>query len=188
LSSSFQDVLRRVGVDRAAATLRYRAQSELPFINTAEPTKPKLLFDTTVYIDTLQMKYPAETAGWTDQCEQWHSPVTEAELAYSCGRLNPHHPGTAAIVSKITESIGKRPVQRILYPDRETWQEAAVLCGVLARLQQHEKSGTSRLLNDALIFSTAQKHDCTVLTRNLRDFDLMLQIVPAGRVLFYQCS
>lgn len=123
---------------------------------------------------------------WVKKCEQWHSPITEAELAYAGGRLDPRHTQTAHVIEQIREAIEKRSATRILEVDREIWQEAAVLCGILARLQQHEKSETSRLLNDALIFFTAQRHDCTVLTRNVRDFDLILQVVPSGKVLFYQ--
>jgi predicted nucleic acid-binding protein len=32
----------------------------------------------------------------------------------------------------------------------------------------------------------ALEHGYTVLTRNIRDFDFMNQIVPPGRVLFYR--
>jgi hypothetical protein len=30
------------------------------------------------------------------------------------------------------------------------------------------------------------KHGCTVLTRNTTDFDLLQQLMPSGRVLFYK--
>jgi predicted nucleic acid-binding protein len=43
-------------------------------------------------------------------------------------------------------------------------------------------------LNDALLFATARKHGCTVLTRNVIDFDLLAQLDPSGRVIFYQSS
>lgn len=179
-------MLHRLGAKNAVSPLRYRLRAELPFVYAAEQSRPKLLFDTTVYIDKLQQKFPTKIDDWVRKCEQWHSPITEAELAYACGRLDPRHAQTTHVIEKIRGAIEKRSVSRILEVDREIWQEAAVLCGILARLQQHEKSETSRLLNDALIFFTAQKHECTVLTRNVRDFDLMLQIVPSGRVLFYQ--
>jgi predicted nucleic acid-binding protein len=41
-------------------------------------------------------------------------------------------------------------------------------------------------MNDALLFVTARRHGCTLLTRNVGDFDLMQQLEPAGRVLFYR--
>jgi hypothetical protein len=36
-----------------------------------------------------------------------------------------------------------------------------------------------------LIFLSAAKAGLTVLTRNLSDFDLLLQLAPYGKVLFY---
>jgi predicted nucleic acid-binding protein len=41
------------------------------------------------------------------------------------------------------------------------------------------------VLNDALLFSTARKHGLTVLTRNVRDFDLLQQLEASCSVLFY---
>jgi hypothetical protein len=37
-----------------------------------------------------------------------------------------------------------------------------------------------------LLFSSARKFGCTVLTRNLSDFDRLQQLDPSGRVLFYR--
>jgi len=36
-----------------------------------------------------------------------------------------------------------------------------------------------------LIFLTAAKNGCTVLTRNLSEFDLLMQLDPKGKVIFY---
>lgn len=188
MNSSFQGVLHRLKSELFTAPLSYRATDGLPFAKSSGEQVTKLLYDTTVYIDGLHRKFPETLEPWFRVCEDWHSPVTEAELAYACGRLDPRHPDTANTLGAIKEVIENRPDNRILEVDREIWQEAAVLCGILVRLQQHEKSETSRLLNDALIFFTGLRNDCTVLTRNVRDFDLMLQVVPSGRVLFYQCS
>jgi hypothetical protein len=41
-------------------------------------------------------------------------------------------------------------------------------------------------LNDALLFATARKHGCVVLTRNVVDFDLLQQLDPSGSILFYK--
>ena len=42
-----------------------------------------------------------------------------------------------------------------------------------------------RLLNDSLIYLQARKVGSAVLTRNVRDFDLLEQLVPSGTVIFY---
>jgi predicted nucleic acid-binding protein len=57
---------------------------------------------------------------------------------------------------------------------------------MLARLQKYGAADRRRALNDALLFSTARKYGLTVLTRNINDFDLLQQLDPAGRVLFYK--
>ncbi len=41
-------------------------------------------------------------------------------------------------------------------------------------------------LNDALLFATARKHGCSVLTRKVLDFDFLQQLDPSGKVLFYR--
>jgi predicted nucleic acid-binding protein len=43
-----------------------------------------------------------------------------------------------------------------------------------------------RVLNDALLFATARKYGCAVLSRNVRDFDLLQQLDPSGKVMFYK--
>jgi hypothetical protein len=41
------------------------------------------------------------------------------------------------------------------------------------------------LLNDSLIYLQARKVGAAILTRNVRDFDLLEQLVPSGTVVFY---
>ena len=101
------------------------------------------------------------------------------------GSLEPRHLGTAQAVKELVAAIERRPVHRTISPDREIWLEAGILVGVLTRLQQYSASDRRRVLNDALLFATARKHGLTVLTRNLRDFDLLQQLEPSCAVLFY---
>src|ERR1700738_4557984 len=118
--------------------------------------------------------------------EAWHSPVTEAELAVTCGLLDPVHPRTRAITEQILQVIDRRPSHRTLATDSEIWREAGVLSGTLARLQGYKSDQRRRVLNDALLFATARKHGCCVLTRHVFDFDFVQQLDPSGRVLFYR--
>jgi predicted nucleic acid-binding protein len=82
--------------------------------------------------------------------------------------------------------IERRPAHRTIAPDREAWLVAGILAGLLARLQGYGRADRRRSLNDALIFATARKHGMTVLTRNTGDFDLLQQLDPSGRLLFYE--
>lgn len=186
LSSDFHATLRRLKPDKRRLALEARPATELPYISPDVNRPRKLLYDTTVYIDILQGRFPQNAEFLLRVVDAWHSTVTEGELAVACGLLNPAYPNTKAIREQIASAIDRRPVHRILVPDRETWTIAGVLSGMLARLQGYSKQDSRRVLNDALLFSTARKHGCTVLTRNVRDFDFLQQLEPSGHVLFYR--
>jgi predicted nucleic acid-binding protein len=85
----------------------------------------------------------------------------------------------------VLASIEQRPSHRIVNPDREVWRDAGILAGLLARVQQYGKAEQRKILNDALIFLSAAKAGLTVLTRNITDFDLRMQLAPDAKVLFY---
>jgi predicted nucleic acid-binding protein len=146
---------------------------------------PKLLYDTTVYVDILQDRFPEDSHVTLRAADAWHSPVTEAELVAPIGFLDPNHPATPLAVKEIMATIDRRPAHRTISPDREIWLEAGVLSGILWLLQTYGPADRRRILNDALLFATARKHGLTVLTRNIADFDHLQQLEPTGRVLFY---
>jgi predicted nucleic acid-binding protein len=146
---------------------------------------PKLLLDTTVYIDELQGRLPLDVEISLRATNVWHSTVTECELSALAGLLAPDHPDSARAIEQVTKTIERRPSHRIVNPDRETWREAGVIAGLLARLQQYGKAEQRRVLNDALIFLSATKAGLAVLTRNVSDYDLLMQLVPQGKAIFY---
>ena len=186
MNSEFQATLRRLKPEKRRAQLKPRAESDLNFIETTSRKPRKLLYDTTVYLDILQNRFPQGGELRLRVTEAWHSPVTEAELAAAIGLLDPAHSGTRKIVEEITAVIERRPSYRTIVPDPEIWREAGVLSGILARLQGYGRENQRRALNDALLFATARKHGCVVLTRNVVDFDLLEQLAPSGSVLFYK--
>jgi hypothetical protein len=57
---------------------------------------------------------------------------------------------------------------------------------MLCRLQGYAADSRLRALQDCVLFLQAQKLGCTVLTANISDYDYLLQLIPAGRVLFYR--
>lgn len=186
LNSEFRRSLRRIKPEKRKRPLSARPASDLLYLADINKPIPKLLLDTTVYIDVLQGRMPADADAVLATAGLWHSTVTEAEMAAACGFLDPEHPHTSRVIEQITISVEKRPQPRILAPDRGVWREAGMLSGLLARLQGYDSNHRRQVLNDALIFCSALKHGCTVLTRNTRDFDLLQQVMPAGRVLFYK--
>lgn len=180
------DSLRRLKPERHRKRLTERDRRDLPFLAQVAPAYPKLLLDTTVYIDALQGRLGGQEEIALRAGSLWHCTVTEAELAALSGLLDPLVPGTQEAVKQVAASIEQRPAHRILNPDRDVWREAGVLAGLLARLQGYGRRERRKALNDALIFLTAAKNGCAVLTRNLADFDLLMQLDPRGRAIFYQ--
>jgi hypothetical protein len=78
------------------------------------------------------------------------------------------------------------PPHRIFAPDTEVLGRAALLSGILCRLQGYGKTGKLRALQDCVLFLQAQKLGLVVLTANVGDHDILLQLIPTGRVLFYR--
>jgi predicted nucleic acid-binding protein len=185
LSSEFAKSLRRLKPEKHHKRLVYRNRPQLPYLTNLKPPFPKLLLDTCVYIDALQARLPETVEIALRAGNLWHSTVTEAELAALAGLLDPSHPETPHVIAQIAASIELRPAHRILAPDRDAWREAGILAGLLARLQQYGKSERRKALNDALIFLTGAKNGCVVLTRNAKDFDLLMQLDRKGRAVFY---
>jgi predicted nucleic acid-binding protein len=189
LSSSpdIRGILRRLRPDKHSEPLKRRSIEVLRFIERTSDLPRVLLYDTTVYVDILQGRFPGAGEFVIRGADAWHSTVTEAELIAPCGSLNPGHPGTAEAIRQIAAVIERRPPHRTIAPDREVWLNAGILSGMLARLQGYGKTHRRQLLNDALIFATARKHGMTVLTRNINDFDFLQQLDPSGQVVFYSC-
>jgi predicted nucleic acid-binding protein len=157
----------------------------LRFLERLKPPFPNFLLDTTVYIDALQGRLPDDVEIALRSGSLWHSTVTEAELAALAGLLDPAHPDRARAIAQVAASIELRPAHRILTADGQIWREAGILAGLLARLQRYGKNERRKALNDALIFLTAAKNGCVVLTGNVSDFDLLMQLDPRGQAVFY---
>ncbi|MGI8784148.1 MAG: type II toxin-antitoxin system VapC family toxin [Acidobacteriota bacterium] len=186
MSSDFERTLRRLKPDKQRQQLKPRKESELAFLGVSAGQPRSLLYDTTVYVDTLQGRFPRPQHAMLRAVDAWHSTVAESELASICALLDPAHAGTRGVINEIKEVIDRMPSHRTIAPDRETWRDAGILTGTIARLQGVAKADRRRILNDALIFATARKHGHAVLTRNIVDFDWLQQLDPSGRVLFYR--
>lgn len=157
-------------------------------MDNAAPIGGPLLLDTTVYIDVLHGRTPDVVDMLLRMRVCQHSAVCLAELTHAFGRLDPRHPGTKGALREIAGVIRDIPSHRLHAPDRGLWGSAGMLAGLAFRLSGrpaghgHER----KLLNDALLHLQARSLGCTVLTRNVRDFDLLSQLVPEGRILLYR--
>ena len=99
---------------------------------------------------------------------------------------SPSDARTAGVITESGKQIRAMPPHRIFAPDVKVLGRAALLSGILCRLQGYEKDGKLRALQDCVLFLQAQKLGLVVLTANVSDYDILLQLIPVGRALFYR--
>jgi hypothetical protein len=63
---------------------------------------------------------------------------------------------------------------------------AGILAGLAFRLGGYKTGQERKLLNDALVFLQALEDGQVVLTVNVGDFDILMQLVPEGQVILYR--
>ncbi len=180
------DAVRRWARFDPQRTLTRRSDNELPFVNPGSIGGQGLLLDTCVYIDQMQDRSPQILDVLIAQRQVNHSTVAIQELMHTVGVLNPSDARTATVIDVIGKQIRAMPPHRIFAPDTEILGRAALLSGILCRLQGYEKDGKLRALQDCVLFLQAQKLGLVVLTANVGDYDILLQLILAGRVLFYR--
>jgi len=144
--------------------------------------------DTTVYIDGLKGHLPAAVKELLIDRAVVHSAVASAELALSLGHLDPAHEKTARHAPPLFDTLRHMPSEQVLAPSADAWIEAALMAGTLARTQGYAREQRRKLLHDAILFLAAQEAGAALVSRNLRDMDLLLQLRPSARVLLYEVA
>jgi hypothetical protein len=180
------DAARRWARLEPQKTLARRVDRELPFVGANQIGGQGLLLDTCVYIDQMQDRSPQVLDDLIAHRQVNHSSVAIQELMHTVGVLIPSDRRTASIIAEIGKQIKAMPSHRIFAPDVEVLGKAALLSGMLCRLQGYQKDQKLRALQDSVLFLQAQKLGLVVLTANVSDYDLLLQLIPAGRALFYR--
>jgi hypothetical protein len=181
----FDAAVRWARFDRQR-TLARRKDAELPFVSEDRIGGQALLLDTCVYIDQLQDRTPDLLDALIAARQTNHSAVAVQELMHTVGILAPDDPRSPAAIAAIRRLILSMPPHRIFVPDVDVLGRAALLSGILCRLQGYAADRKLRALHDCVLFLQAQKLGFTVLTANIADFDFLLQLVPAGRALLYR--
>lgn len=180
------DVARRWARFDPQRTLKRRNDNELPFVDPNSIGGQGLLLDTSVYIDQMQGRSPRILDNLIAQRQVNHSTVAIQELMHTVGVLDPSDARTATVIDLIGKQIRAMPPHRIFAPDTEVLGRAALLSGMLCRLQGYEKDGKLRALQDCVLFLQAQRLGLVVLTANVGDYDILLQLIPTGRALIYR--
>ena len=184
-SFDFDAAMRWARFDRRK-TLARRGDAELPFLNEERIGGQALLLDTCVYIDQLQNRSPDVLDLVIATRQVSHSSVAVQELMHTVGVLNPADRRTSTVIAAIRSLVRSVPQHRLHVPDVEILGRAALLSGILCRLQGYAADRKLRALQDCTLFLQAQKLGFVVLTGNIGDFDVLSQLLPAGRVLFYR--
>jgi hypothetical protein len=167
-------------------TLARRGDQELPFVDASRIGGQGLLLDTCVYIDQMQDRSPRLLDRLIARRQVNHSTVAIQEVMRAVGLLSPSDARTAAVIAAIGKQIKAMPPHRIFAPDTEVLGRAALLSGILCRVQGYGKDGRLRALQDSVLFLQAQKLGLVVLTANISDYDILLQLIPTGSALFYR--
>ena len=166
--------------------LAYRRRNELPFDAGAVGEATPLMLDTTVYLDALRAPgLPVAVATLLSRNVVLHCAIACAELAISIGHLDPAHPRTAAHRAPLIETLSRMVPTRIISPSADAWTEAALIAGLLARIQGYLRESRRIVLNDALLLLTALESGATLISRNVRHMDLLLRFRPDAQVLLY---
>ncbi|RWE39492.1 MAG: hypothetical protein EOS79_20800 [Mesorhizobium sp.] len=182
------ETLRSLKPQRRQGTLARRADDDLPWVDDEPIIGGPLFLDTTVYVDVLQGRSPAEVDRLLTYRLCHHSAVCLSELTQVFGRLDPKHSSTKTVLKTIEETLADIPEHRLHAPDTAIWGQAGILAGLLFRMSNlpngegHER----KFVNDALVFLQARQLGASVLTGNIRDFDFLSQLVPTGRIVLYR--
>lgn len=145
------------------------------------------MLDTTVYLDALKAPgLPVAIAALIARNVVLHSAIARAELAISIGHLDPAHPKTAAHRAPLMEVLARMAPARTVAPGADAWTEAAIIAGILARIQADRREDRRAVFNDALMLLTSIEAGATLISRNVRHMDLLLRFRADARVLLYE--
>jgi len=178
--------LRRIKPDKWRGQLTPRPLHVLLAAAQATPDQARrLLLDTNVYIHLAAGSLPLDAQTLVEHGVAYHSSVCIGELAAGIANADPSLPSWRFLRDFYQAQITSFPVSRILTPDAAIWAEASLIAGTLARCQNWQRHQRKEALNDALIFLTAAKAGIPVLTADREDFDLIEQVAPGGRFIYF---
>jgi predicted nucleic acid-binding protein len=181
-------LLRRLKPERRIDRLERRPDEQLVFVEDEPAAGPPLLLDTCVYLHVLKGRTPGAVDRLIATRTLVHSATAVSELSHGLGRRRPASPRETAARGRLAEAIRSIPAHRVVTPTAEQWLEAGILAGLMFRLCGLQAGAEQTHLNDALMLTQARDTGTVVLTANVGDFDLLQQLVPATRTIFYRAS
>lgn len=184
MSFSLPAALRRLKPQRGLQGYAPRSDADLSLVAQPVGLGPELLLDTCVYIDVLQRRAPPDVKDLLRHRILNHSSVALTELTHAFGRLDPNRPDTPQTLAALETAISAIPPHRLTRPSMSVYGDAGMLAGMVARI--FGRPHGADLLNDALLLLHAGATGRVLLTRNIRDFDLLQQLAPWTSFLGYR--
>ena len=186
MSIDLDAAIRRRKPDKRLVQLTTRADADLTSAADLSGSGAlALVADTNVYINDAAGRLPAQVEALLDRTILFHCNVCVAEIATGVANGNPTHKSWKATRAVYAEVLGAIPETRLLTPDAQVWTDAGLVAGTLARTQGFQPHQRKEMLNDALILLTAAKVGLAVLTSDRDDYDLLQQLCPKARFVFY---
>jgi predicted nucleic acid-binding protein len=177
--------LRRRKPEKRLAQLRPRPDATL--VSASQVVGEGLIAivaDTNVYLHEAAGTLPPAAEALLDRALLFHCTICLGEIAVGVGNADPKHRGGRAMRDYYV-GLFDIPENRILDPDAKIWVDAGLIAGTLARTQNFQPHQRKECLNDALILLTAARAGIFVLTANRSEFDLIQQIAPEVRFVYY---
>lgn len=186
MKSDLSVAIRRFKPEKQTSQFRTRRATELISADDyARQTRVVLLPDTNVYINSFAGLLTPAAKYLMDSALLFHSSVCLGEIAVGVGNYNPASSGWRKTSREYTGLVASIPETRIIEPDEQTWIEAGMIAGILARTQGYQSHQRKECLNDALIYLSAAKEGIPVLTSNRDEFDVIQQIAKQGIFVHY---
>jgi len=144
-----------------------------------------IVLDTNVYIHEAAGTLPPAGQRFIDHGLLFHCSVCLAELTLGVANAPPSRPDWTRLRDHYVNLAAAIPGNRLLTPDAATCAEAGLVAGTLARTQNYQRHQWKECLNDTRILLTAAKVGLPVLTANRDEFDLIRQLAPQGRFIYF---
>lgn len=178
-------IIRSRKPEKRHAQLTARPDTDLICANDVAG-KGRIIFvpDSNIYIMDAAGILSQAAEAIVDQGLMFHCSVCLAEICAGIGKYSPSAVDWQQVADHYRAFFASIPSNRLIVPDAQTWADAGVVAGILARTQGFQTNQSKELLNDAVIYLSAAKAELPILTENKNDFDLLQQLVPSGRFVF----
>jgi predicted nucleic acid-binding protein len=183
--SELDAALRRIKPEKRRVPLHRRDRLNFVPDDVVPARIGPVLLDTCVYLDAGKGKLPRGVRRLLADAPLFHCGISLSEMAYAFGRLDSRRPVTADALDFLRAALDRVRADRTLVPDGAAYVEAGIITGTPVRTQSLGRPERRKLLLDVLLFLTARRSGYPVLTANTNDFDLIQQLVPSGKVIYY---